>query len=139
MTWQGGGPIIPALLRPRKAILGLLLVYQALFLNVVLPGHSRGAVTLDGRHTADLKPCCCCGGSGDPSAGHPGPAVPSRRDREHCAICQFAAGLSPAPFLHVTLAPAGLLDRLPDPPPDRAVPADPALTYLACGPPTIRS
>jgi hypothetical protein len=99
--------------RPSRIILGLLLAYQALFLNVLLPGHTRGAITLDGKHTA---PCCCCGGGADRPAGK-GPAVPSQRDRDHCAICQFAAGITSVPMLYLKLAEAGLVERLPPPRP----------------------
>ena len=117
-----------AALRSRPAA-AVLLVYQALFLNVLLPGHTRGAVTLDGKHT----PACCC--EGDPRPTERVPAVPSRRDRDHCAICQFAAGLTPLLFFRITLADHGLLQRSPAAPPPTACSLDRIPTYLACGPP----
>ena len=49
---------ILARLRARPLV-AFLLVYQFLFLNVVLPGHTRGAITTDGKHVAK----CCCGGA----------------------------------------------------------------------------
>ncbi len=111
-----------------RAILCLLLAYQAWFLNVLLPGHARGAVTVDGKHS----PAACCGGGGT-APGHD--QVPSQRDRDHCALCQFAAGLTSVPVARVALADLGLLERLPVQPPAAAVPRDPVATYLACGPP----
>ncbi len=43
---------IPPILTRTRLTAVFLLVYEALFLNVVLPGHTRGAITLDGRHVA---------------------------------------------------------------------------------------
>ncbi len=123
-------------MRPKRAILGFLLVYQAVFLNVVLPGHTRGAVTLDGKHTAG-GPCCCCGGD-EGTTRRPvgqGPAGPSRRDRDHCAICSFAARVTPPPAFDFRLPPLGLLERLPPPVPATATSVARIRTYLACGPP----
>ena len=125
-----------AVVRPSRIILGLLLAYQALFLNVILPGHTRGAITLDGKHTAAR--CCCCCGSDDRPAGK-APAVPSQRDREHCAICQFAAGITSVPVLYLKLAEAGLVERLPPPRPSVVVSLDRICTYLACGPPAAQT
>ncbi len=119
---------ILAALRSRPAA-AVLLVYQALFLNVFLPAHTRGAVTLDGRHAA----ACCCEAD-VPRSGKP-PAVPSGRDRDHCAVCQFAAGLTPVLYLRTTLAASALLGRLPLPPPPVTVSLDRIPTYFACGPP----
>ena len=119
---------ILAALRSRPAA-AVLLVYQALFLNVLLPGHTRGAITLDGKHV----PACCCDRDPRPT-GRP-PAVPSQRDRDHCAICQFAAGLTPVLFFRVTLAAVGLLRRLPVPPRPVVGSLDLIPTYLARGPP----
>jgi hypothetical protein len=112
-----------------RSILGLLLVYQAFFLNVLLPGHTRGAITVDGKHTPAA--CCCCGGK--PAGGDP--AVPSQRDRDHCALCQFAGVLTPDPVVQLVIAELGLLDVLPTPAPAVAESRDLVTTYLACGPP----
>ena len=120
---------------PRRLILGLLLAYQSLFLNVFLPGHTRGAVTLDGRHAA--RPSCCCdggGGSGPPADGQRRD-LPSGRDREQCAVCHFAARVTPPPAFDFRLPPLGLLDRLPPAVPAVATSVDRIRTYLACGPP----
>ena len=125
------GPIL-ARLRARPLAV-FLLVYQALFLNVLLPGHTRGAITLDGKHTAC---CCCCGGERGPAGKVP--AVPSQRDRDHCAICNFAARVTPPEVFDLRLDPLGLLERLPVPAPTAVVSLDRISTYLACGPPLSR-
>ncbi len=118
--------------RPSRVILGLLLVYQAVFLNVLVPGHTRGAITLDGKHTA---PCCCCSSAGEPRPGGKAPTGPSDRDREHCAVCQFAAALTSVPPVRFTLPELGLLDVLPAPLPSVVCSLDRIATYDACGPP----
>ena len=115
--------------RPAAAV---LLVYQAVFLNVFLPGHTRGAITVDGKHAAA---CCCCGGAVQRPAGGHGPAAPSPDDRAHCALCEFAAGLTPDVSFRVTPDELGLLDLLPLPPPAVVCSRDLTPTYLACGPP----
>ena len=107
--------------------MAFLLIYQALFLNVVLPGHTRGGVTLDGKHSAAT--CCCCGTSSKI------PATPSQRDKDNCAICQFMAGLTPAPVVSLTLPELGLLKLMPVPPPAIVVARQLIPTYFACGPP----
>ena len=116
-----------------------VVVYQALFLNVLLPGHTRGAITLDGRHTpACCSPACyapAVSSRGDVPPSGKGPAVPSPRDRDNCAVCHFAVGLTPVLFFRTTVAALGLLGRRPPEPPRAAVSLDPIPTYFACGPP----
>ena len=121
-------------LTARRVIFGLLLVFQAFFLNVILPAHTRGAFTLDGKHSTDgPSGCCCCGGAAA-QPGH-GPFTPSQRDKDNCALCQFMAGLSSAPVVTLTLPELGLLTLLPVPPPAVHVARDLQPTYFACGPP----
>jgi hypothetical protein len=121
-------------MRLSRFILALLLIYEAMFLNIVLPGHTRGQITIDGKHTVDSNSCplCCCCATETPASG---PAVPSQRDREHCALCQFMAGLTSVPLIRLTLPELGLLELLPVPPPHSIVSLQLIPTYLACGPP----
>jgi hypothetical protein len=115
-----------------RPIVAFLLVYQFLFLNVILPGHTRGAVTLDGKHAAQC--CCCCDHAVDGPAKSP--AIPSQRDRDHCALCDFAARVTTQQVFVLRLDPIGLLARLPVPTPTVLVSADFLPTYLGTGPPT---
>jgi hypothetical protein len=115
-----------------RVILGLLLVYQTLFLNILLPGHTRGVVTTDGKHIPEPC-CCCCEGSGKPLGKEP--AAPSQRDREHCAICEFAVGLISVPVIHFTLPELGLLEIRPIASTAIVISLDRISTYFACGPP----
>jgi hypothetical protein len=122
-------------LRFSRFILFFLLIYQALFLNVLLPGHTRGAITIDGKHTTDACPCCCCCGGDKAATANPDFGMPSKRDREHCAFCEFAVGLISIPIVKFTLPEFGLLDVLPIAPPRVVISLDRISTYFACGPP----
>ena len=126
------------LVRFRHAISVLLLGYLAVFLNVVLPGHTRGAITLDGKHTpaAGCCCCCCCGSS---KASRPSQGRPSQRDREHCALCDFAAHVTPAVPVDFRPPPMALLALLPPPTPTFVASVERLRTYLACGPPPARA
>ena len=90
-----------------------LIVYQVAWLNVVLPGHTRGAVTVPGYQPSIAKACCATDRSG---ARHDEDAE-SRERARHCAVCHFAAMLSVAPQLVIALPRLGLLETLPVPPP----------------------
>ena len=116
-------------MRLRRLIFGLLLVYQAFFLNVFLPGHVRGSITLVGKRTT----ASCCSEEAPRRAD--GATAPSQGDKANCAVCHFAAGLIPVPPLDLTLPPLGLLDVLPPPTPIVAASVEAIRTYLACGPP----
>jgi hypothetical protein len=127
--------IVRLRLRLSRLILGALLLQQAFFLNVLVPGHTRGQITLDGKHEADsvgCAACCCCK---QPAVPAKNPAGPSQKDRDQCAICQFVAGLTSVPVVRLTLPELGLLDLLPVPPPAVVVSLDLFPTYQACGPP----
>ena len=114
-----------------------LLLYEFFFFNIVIPGHNRGAITVDGKHIPDSAACCCCCGGGADSSNTSGqsPKTPSRRDQKNCAICNFAARVVPATFLSLTLPKLGLLETSPLPSP--VVPASIVAgpTYHSRGPP----
>jgi hypothetical protein len=121
------------------------LVFQALWLNVILPGHTRGSVTLAG---ADCESCAaalegphavavavagrCCSTSPAPRQhqNHPTP-----KQKANCAICAFAARVTPPP--PVTLVPsyAGCAIALPTPAPRIVVSLERIPTYYGNGPP----
>jgi hypothetical protein len=122
-----------ALFRAHPAI-SALIIYQFFFFNIVLPLHTRGMITVDGKHTADTACCCCCGGG----ASKPVPgSEPSQKDKENCAICYFAAHVMPTPFPNLKLPELGLLRILPPPPSVSAVSLDLLLTYQSRGPPAV--
>jgi hypothetical protein len=111
----------------RSAALALLL-YEAMFLNVLVPGHTRGAITLSGGAVAS-----CCASHQSRSSQH----VPTQKDRENCAVCNFAARMSTPPVISWTMPKLGLVQLLPFPPPSVATSIDRRLPYLSRGPPSL--
>jgi hypothetical protein len=97
-----------------------LLVFQAIWLNAILPGHERGVVTLGGadpaaschapRKSAPAHACCPSSSAAD-GEEQPAPGEGGRAAR--CAVCHFAARLTPPPPVDLVPAPAGLAERLP--------------------------
>lgn len=89
-----------------------LLLFQILWLNVIVPGHRRGAVSVEGGR------CEHCAAIADSESGatsnrlaachrrasHHLPTAPSD-GAAHCAICFFAARISPAIAVDYTHPP----------------------------------
>src|SRR5437016_2250439 len=98
-----------------------LALFQALWLNVIVPGHRRGMVALPGEcatcQIVSRAPEICCKGTGSHQSHRKptGGGDPAAR----CAICFFAARLTSPPA--VTTAPLLLIsaERL-----DLAAPED---------------
>lgn len=124
-----------------------LILFQVVWLNVILPGHRRGVVTLPGTAAAANTNCesppqpahgCCKAApaiSGTDGASDQQPAKPG--NAANCAICQYAAGLVVPHTIDVVPAPVGLAEasRLVR---SRTVEDQPlARTYDACGPPVL--
>jgi hypothetical protein len=87
-----------------------LIVFQALWLNVIVPGHTRGIVTLPGTECGSAhegqESCCaeqprpaCHADGGRQDSEHPY----RRPDASHCAICSFSARLSTPPVIDLRL------------------------------------
>lgn len=93
----------------RRSWCAILLIYQALFLNVFIPAHTRGMVQLPGSH-AVMQCCCDTGESKNP------PTDKEKQNRvENCAICAFAARLTIPPTIDLSLPPLlrlGLIEQL---------------------------
>ena len=118
-------------MRGRSFALALLL-YQAFFLNVVLPGHTRGLITLDHGGSSDACAACCASKSAKKSEV---PTSPSPRDQANCAICHFAMRVTPAPAISLDLPKLGLLAVLPFPAPHTVESRAVVHTYLGRAPP----
>ena len=118
--------------RWRPIHLGLLLL-QAFWLNVVLPGHQRGLVLLPGpalqggSHCAEHQSSHCCTKKDKSDSS-------DRKAR--CAVCAFAARLTvpPAPMLAPT--PLELRPEVASGTLATLFSSDLALTYWGRGPPT---
>ena len=106
----------------------LLIAFQVLFLNVVVPGHTRGVITLSGRSSSPVPQSSGCGGC-CPTRGDPADA-PTEEDKANCAVCFFAARITPPPVVDFQLTMLGLREVMPLPPravvvtPDLPVPYD---------------
>lgn len=109
-----------------------LLVFQSLFLNVIVPGHARGMITMDGRGGC---PACCCRAASTGDRSHR--QAPTPADRANCAICNFAARITWAAPPNLSLPELGLVQLLPLPPPAVAVSLQIVPTYLGRAPPAV--
>jgi len=92
-----------------------LLVFQALWLNVVLPGHTRGIVTMPGWEaktgSSAVKSCCA-------AESHSKETQPSSRQKAaSCAVCFFAVHLFLPPVIDLRPPALELAGRLAKPRP----------------------
>ena len=124
-------------MRWRPGILALLL-FQALWLNVIVPGHTRGVITLPGFEPAPRQAqasashgCCSSPSPSDPSDD----PQPGDGRAANCAICFFAARLTLPPAIDLTPAPLTLLEIRNFPRAQALISLDPIPTYLGRGPP----
>jgi len=81
-----------------------ILVFEALWLNVLVPGHQRGCIQVPGAQAVASCPLCEPHSSPVDSKSH----APIDRSGT-CAICFFAAHLSVPPRIDFTLPPLQLL------------------------------
>ena len=94
------------------------LLFQALWLNVIVPGHQRGVVALPGESCASCEQSdgsdskCCemeqAGKRQDTPAPKGDPAL-------HCAICYFAARVTPPEYIDLTPPPLRFAHQAPIP------------------------
>lgn len=112
----------------------LFIAFQAFWLNVVLPGHTRGEVTLPcsmdrGCEVAvSTRPCCA-------ATGKQAPGAPTPDQKSRCAICFFAAHVTPPPVVDFAPVVLELLYVRPVASPHSVESADIRLTYLGRAPP----
>jgi hypothetical protein len=115
----------------------LLLVFEALWLNVIVPGHHRGAVPLPGEECAacQTQVADCC----PEHSGHRAPPAKPRGDpAQHCAICYFSARLCPPPAIDFSPPPLRLIAQLPFPAPHIRDAAPFIPSYYGRAPPQAR-
>jgi hypothetical protein len=107
-----------------RALRIAILLFEAVWLNIIVPGHTRGIVAFrSGTDDCPICPACatrstcpCC--AGKVPAGSP--RNPTPVDRSNCAICQFMASLSLPPVYDYRPAAMQPLELLPIPqPPSR--------------------
>jgi hypothetical protein len=88
-----------------------LLLFEAAWLNIIVPGHQRGIVQDPGEPcaacaAAHAEACHAAGPSGRPGHVPPMPGDPA----SHCAICHFAAMLMLPPVADFTAPKLELLE-----------------------------
>jgi hypothetical protein len=113
------------------------IAFQAIWLNAVVPGHTRGVVTLGCESDAcehTVKPHSCCPPAAASKNDKPSP-TPEQKAR--CAVCAFAARVTTPPT--VSFVPPRLeLLCVADVVAARHVEsADLRLTYLGRAPPQV--
>lgn len=84
-----------------------MLVFEALWLNVLVPGHQRGCISVPGAQVIGACPLCDASAPPADSKSH-GPVDRSGT----CAICFFAAHLTVPPRIDLTPPPLQLLGLL---------------------------
>lgn len=113
-----------------------LILFQFLWLNVIIPGHTRGAITIPdsssaGGETAAADTCCAVPAS--PADGEDGRPTPDERRR--CAVCYLAAGYTIPPVFTIDLAPVGLIACIPLRAAAQVASRHIPLPYFPAGPP----
>jgi hypothetical protein len=111
----------------------LLILFQAVWFNVILPGHQRGVVQLPG--ASGTPSCCCCTDGGGPGATGT-PLTPGDRAK-NCAICFFAAHLSLPPVFTFDHALLPLLQKVHPQQREDLFARFVLLPFDSCGPPAL--
>jgi hypothetical protein len=84
----------------RRASVLALVIFELIWLNVIIPGHTRGCVTMPcGCSEASPAAACPLCAAADAKGSH---HSPTPTDREHCALCFFAAHLSIPPVIDLS-------------------------------------
>jgi hypothetical protein len=109
-----------------------LLAFQAMWLLLVLPGHTRGAISWT--RGASASDACCFVQKGTTPAPN---NTPTKEQQKNCAVCYYALGLTPPPVLDLYVPDLGLIKIIPLLPVPMHAEQDHLLTYHACGPPTL--
>ena len=129
-----------------RAVSIFLLVQQAVWLLVLLPGHQRGATLVAGweqpggdggccGESAKAKPAASCHAP-SPAQGdddQPGKDASDRAAR--CAVCHIAVRMTLPTVVDLTPPPLELMEVLPPDRPSERPSLQISPTYLACGPP----
>lgn len=84
----------------------ILALYAFVWLNFVVPGHTRGIITLPGADFLTKGTACC---EHDSREGKN--KAPTSEEKSNCAICFVAATYTVAVFDLVDLQPAELVEQ----------------------------
>ncbi len=128
--------IVSPAMRSRALRLALLF-FQALWLNVVLPGHQRGALTLPGTDECDscerVDSRCthCYSQATETQKKH----LPTPGEKARCALCFFAARLTVPGSIDLSPPPHRFVKCVAVPRPGGFDSAEYFATYLGRAPP----
>ena len=120
------------------------LVFQALWLNVIVPGHRRGEVGLPGeacaaceQNQASVSRCCEMerGPKRRETPATPAPPAPKGDPAQHCAICYFAARVTTPDYVDLTPPPLRFAHEAAVPSPEIRTSIALLPTYDGRGPP----
>ena len=114
-----------------------LILFQFLWLNVVIPGHTRGAITIPDTTTGarTIAPADSCCALPAPSPDGADDDRPSPDERRRCAVCYQAAGYTLPPVFNIDLAPVGLSACVHERPTMQVASRHIPLPYFPAGPP----
>jgi hypothetical protein len=125
---------------PRRLATILLLVYQAVFLNVFIPAHTRGQFTLDDRTPSPATAHLTRGGGGccaPHSSSRPSDPTPTPADRANCAVCHLATHYTPPPVTDLRPEPLGFAHLLEPTVTQAPVTLHASLPYHGRAPPAL--
>jgi hypothetical protein len=131
-------------MRCRRAFTFALLAFQAIWLNAVVPGHTRGVVTLCGAGGASPAPAVAASGpkhtaccpTKKPATDAASDSAPADQKADHCAVCHFAARVTPPPVFDFTLPALARTSIRVEVVPASADSADLPPAFYGRGPPT---
>jgi hypothetical protein len=113
----------------------LLALFQAFWLNVLLPGHTRGQIVMPGTPAAQATASHSCCEADDGTSPTKKSDAPSKDRVSNCALCAFAAHMTVPPVLDLTFRPTDLLCLLPEPRTQSVTTLELVLAYLGRAPP----
>lgn len=112
-----------------------IILFQFLWLNVIIPGHTRGMITLPGAlascDTESSTASCCT----IPTDDDHDDKTPTPEQRRCCAVCYVAARYTLPPTFQIDLAPADLIQDAPQHAITQVASRHIPLPYFPSGPP----
>jgi hypothetical protein len=117
----------------RRAVGILLILFQALWFNIIVPGHQRGVVQLPG--TGGAPRCCCC--AGESAIGVKGKQQTPEDRAKNCAVCFFSAHVSLPPVFTFDHALLRLLQKVRPQQREDLFARIVLLPFDSCGPPSL--
>jgi len=121
-----------------RSLRAVLAFYIFAWVNIVVPWHTRGIVSLPGtdsakRQAPQIARKTCCGTV--PPADSRSDPLPKRS--KNCAVCHIAATYCPAVYVDASMAFARLMEGSPQPECRAAPSLEPLSPFWPTGPPRL--